>query len=99
MWPFRRSQTPPDVPDRHQVTLDLIEQVAVLRGQVGSLEIEWGNVKDILQKSYQRMEKANSRAERRLEDPEPTPEPTPEPQPADQFRGHSFIQKLEKMRA
>jgi len=42
----------------------------MLRGQVGSLEIEWRNTKDIVSKSYQRMEKANSRAERRLEDGE-----------------------------
>jgi len=66
IWPFRRSQTPVDAPDRHQVTLDLIEQVAALRGQVRSMETEWDDIRVQIQKGYQRMEKANQRAEKRM---------------------------------
>jgi len=80
------------------VTLDLIEQVAMLRGQVGSLEIEWGNVKDILQKSYQRMEKANQRQERRHAEEDGNP---PEEQVApEEARSslHGFALKLQQMK-
>lgn len=66
MWPFRPPQTPVDAPDRHRVTLDLIEQVAALRGQVRSLESEWDDIRVQIQKGYQRIEKANQRAEKRM---------------------------------
>ncbi len=68
MWPFRPPQTPPDVPDRHQTTLDLIEQVATLRGQVRAMETEWDDIRAQIKKGFQRMEKANQRAEKRGED-------------------------------
>jgi len=70
MWPFRPPQTPPDGPGPHTVTLDLIEQVAALRGQVRAMETEWDDIRDQIKKGYQRIEKANQRAERRLEDPD-----------------------------
>ncbi len=66
MWPFRLRGTASDGPDRHQTTLDMIEQVTALRGQVRALEAEWLDMRDQLKKSYQRMEKANERAEKRL---------------------------------
>jgi len=100
MWPFRRPQTPQDGPDRHQVTLDLVEQVAVLRGQVGSLEIEWGNVKDIVQKSYQRMEKANQRQERRHAEEDGNPPEKGVDRPEEEARPalHGFALKLERLK-
>ena len=52
------------------MTLDLIEQVAALRGQVRSMETEWDDIRGQIQKGYQRMEKANQRAERRVGDPD-----------------------------
>lgn len=70
MWPFRPPQTAVDTPDRHAVTLDLIERVAALRGQVRAMETEWDAIRVQIQKGWQRLEKANSRAERRLEDGE-----------------------------
>ena len=70
MWPFRRSQTPQDGLDRHALTLDLIEQVAALRGQVRAMETEWDAIRVQIQKGWQRLEKANQRAERRLDDGE-----------------------------
>jgi len=68
MWPFRPPRTPSDGPGRHQLTLDLIERVADLQGQIGALRTEWDAAKDTLQKGWQRLEKANQRAERRLQD-------------------------------
>jgi len=68
MWPFRRSQTQQDGAERHSVTLDLIEQVAALRGQVRAMETEWDDIREQIKKGYQRIEKANQRASRRLED-------------------------------
>jgi len=59
---------PVERPDRHQVTLDLIEQVAALRGQVRAMETEWDDIRVQIQKGYQRIEKANQRAEKRLEE-------------------------------
>ena len=63
MWPFRRPKTPPDVPDRHDMVLDLIEQVASLRGQVRATEIEWDDMRAQIRKGYQRMEKAYERGQ------------------------------------
>ncbi len=65
MWPFRPPQTPVDASQRHQTTLDLIEQVAALRGQVRAIETEWDDAKGQIKKAYQRMERANQRAEER----------------------------------
>jgi len=66
---FRRAKTPSDppepVPDPHGTMLDLIEQVAYMRGQVKSLEDEWRSTREQLRKDYQRVEKANQRADRR----------------------------------
>ena len=71
---FRRSQTPEDTPRRdpeaHGVLLELIEQVAMIKGQVGVLEVEWAEIKAQIRKGYQRMEKAYQRLdEAGLEDP------------------------------
>jgi len=62
---FRRSETAPDAHERHSLTLDLIEQVAELRGQVRSMKTEWDDIRVQIKKGYQRMEKANERAEKR----------------------------------
>lgn len=45
--------------------LDLIEQVAAVRGRLNAMGTEWEDVKAQVKKSYQRMEKANERAEKR----------------------------------
>ncbi len=72
--PFRRSQTPPEAPqtreEYHGQQLELFEQVAYMRGQIGSLEAEWKGLRDQLRKDYQRVEKANERSERRHDDSE-----------------------------
>ena len=68
MWPFRRSETPPNATQRHEATLGLIEDLAALRAKVNGLVVEWEDVKTTVQKSYQRVERANQRAERRLGD-------------------------------
>lgn len=60
---FRRSETPQDGPSQHAMTLDLIEQVAALRGQVRAMESEWDDIRAQIRKGYQRMEKAYERLE------------------------------------
>lgn len=65
MWPFRPHQTAPDGPDQHRMTLDLIEQMTALRGQVRAMESEWDAIRVQIQKGWQRVEKANERSERR----------------------------------
>jgi len=65
MWPFRPPQTSSDGLDRHKLTLDLIEQLTQLRGQVRAMEVEWDAVRVQIQKGWQRVEKANERQERR----------------------------------
>ncbi len=65
MWPFRRSETPPDGHGRHTVVLDLIEQVSYMRGQINALEDDWKKTKEQVKKDYQRVEKANERQEKR----------------------------------
>ena len=65
-WPFRRSQTPVDGLDRHKVTLDLIEEVADLRGRIRSLQIEWEDIRVQIRKGYQRMEKAADRLDEKM---------------------------------
>lgn len=43
--------------------MDMIEQVAALRGQVRSLEAEWDDMRAQIRRGYQRMEKAYERLE------------------------------------
>lgn len=100
MWPFRRPETLPNASQRHDTVLDLIEQVASLRGQLGALEIEWKDVKDTVKKSYQRIERANTRADRRAEDEDGNTLPDTaatavgkEPVPL-----HGFAKKLHEMK-
>ena len=62
--PFRRPETPSDDPDRHRMTLDLIEEVAELRGRVRSMNVEWDDIRAQIKKGYQRMEKAFERLEK-----------------------------------
>jgi len=97
MWPFRRSQIPSNGPGPSQTTLDLIEQVTMLRGQVRAMETEWDDIRVQIKKGFQRMEKANTRAERRSEeDGEPQVEKLQEPEVP--THGHPFVRKLEAMR-
>lgn len=96
MWPFRRTQTPQDGPDRHALTLDLIERVADLQGQFGALHAEWNGTKDTLQKGWQRLEKANQRAERRMEDGEGEAEVVPKS--PEVLPLHGFAKKLQEVR-
>ena len=94
---FRRSQTSQDAPQRHEVTLDLIEQVAALRGQVRALESEWDDMRAQIRKGYQRMEKAYER----LEQPEAEEEAAglvAEDDGSAPLGAQSFIKKLAAMR-
>lgn len=93
MWPFKPSETPPDTKARHDTVLDLIEQVAALRGQVRSIETEWDDVKGQVRKAYQRIEKATQRAEEREE-----PDEEPGPKPAVSSL-NSFAAKIQAMRS
>jgi len=65
IWPFRRPDTVPDAAQRHDTVLDLIEQVAALRGHVRAIETEWDDVKAQVKKAYGRIERANTRADER----------------------------------
>jgi len=104
MWPFRRAQSLPDGPRpdqtplrTHDSVLDLIEQVAAIRGQIRNLEVEWESVRIQIRKDYQRVEKANERAERRatMEPEEERPDAgEAEPSPA----LHGFAAKLHAMK-
>jgi len=100
MWPFRRTETPPDTSQRHEVTLGLIEDLAALRAKVNGLVVEWEDVKTTVQKSYQRVERANQRAERRLEDGEPLEEHVKEIAAIDSITRplHGFARKLAEVR-
>ena len=74
IWPFRPREPAPDRKEQHSTTLDLIEQVAALRGQVRALESEWDDMRTQIKKGYQRMEKAFERAEvpeKKVREPEP----------------------------
>lgn len=96
IWPFRRIETPPNASQRHEVTLGLIEDLTQLRGKVNALEVEWGDVKETVKKSYQRVERANQRAERRLEEPDGEPDPVGvEPE----VPLHGFAKKLAERKA
>ncbi len=103
MWPFRPPQTAPDLLDNHRTTLDLIEQVAALRGQVRAMETEWDDAKAQIKKAYQRMEKANQRADERLEgntlpdsDEDHVPERAPPTPSASGFAGK--LLELQRLR-
>lgn len=97
IWPFRHSQTPVDGHERHTVVLDLIEQVSYMRGQISALEHDWKNTKEQVRKDYQRVEKANQRAERRQYDDEDG-----EPAPVEETSGTAaltgFALKLQQMK-
>jgi len=98
IWPFRRSETSPDASRRHDTVLDLIEQVAALRGHVRAIETEWDDVKAQVKKAYARIERANQRAEAR-EDYDPIEEPpdrSEPPEPSHGFAGK--LQALQRMR-
>jgi len=75
------------------VTLDLIEQVAALRGQVRAVESEWDDMRAQIKKGYQRMEKAHDRAQ-----PEQGPKAVEEPEDAPAAVGlpatSGFMEKL-----
>jgi hypothetical protein len=64
MWPFRPSQTPPDRP---LVDEDLIRRVVRLEANFETLEGRWLDMRDQLTKAFQRVEKANQRAQQREE--------------------------------
>jgi len=77
--------------------LDLIEQVTAVRGQVRAIEVEWEAVRAQIQKGWQRMEKANDRAEKRntmMDEGEPEPVVVPDPGP----KLHGFAEKLREMK-
>jgi len=101
IWPFRRAETPPDASQRHDTVLDLIEQVAALRGHVRAIETEWDDVKAQVKKAYGRIERANQRADERgelaqgEEGSDPPGDSIPSP-PAPGFAGK--IQALQRMR-
>jgi predicted nucleic acid-binding Zn-ribbon protein len=89
---FRRTETPPDRSERHDIVLDLVEQVASIRGQVRAMQTEWDDIRVQIKKGYQRIEKANERAERRL----PEPEQLDEAEPGSDLSG--FAKKLYEMK-
>jgi len=94
---FRRRETPPEGPGRHEMMLDLIEQVAATRGQVRALEVEWEAVRAQIQKGWQRVEKANERSEKRAT-MEKEPEPEPAPAAARLLAPQGFAKKLLELR-
>ena len=78
--------------------LDLIEQVAALRGHVRAIETEWDDVKAQVKKAYGRIERANTRAEER-DDPEPEEDPKVVSVPIAPLPGFAGkIQALQRMR-
>lgn len=93
---LRRTETLPDASKRHEVTLGLIEQVTELRGRVRAMETEWDDIRLQIKKGFQRMEKANQRAEARAEesdDDESPPVPTNDGPPL-----QGFAKKLAELR-
>lgn len=92
---FRRSQTPPDGQRAHQTTLELIEQLTALRGQVRTLEAEWDDMRAQIRRGYQRMEKAYER----MQDDAPCPDAQPlEVETAGLPAAHGFVRKLNAMK-
>lgn len=72
-----------------------------MRGQINALEDDWKKVKEQVRKDYQRVEKANQRAERRIEgfdDPDEV-EPVRNTQraPEKEIPLHGFARKLQEM--
>jgi len=64
MWGSKKQATTfANRPEPHRATLDLIEQVTALRGQVRSLEAEWDDMRAQIRKGYLRMEKAYERSQ------------------------------------
>lgn len=100
MWPFRPPQTPQDAPERHTVVLDLIEQVSYMRGQITALEDDWKSTKEQVRKDYQRVEKANQRAERResVDDDDPVPGSQVERREEPEQKLTAFALKLQRMK-
>ena len=95
IWPFGRSKTIENVSERHTVTLDLIEQVASLRGQVRSLEAEWDAMRAQIKKDYVRMERAYERQGGGGDGDRPPPDEPVAGLPA----AHGFVEKLRQMKA
>lgn len=96
MWPFRPPETLPDRSERHDTVIDLIEQVTALRGQLNAIELEWESVKEQVKKSYQRIEKANQRHDKRADDEQvDLEEQIAQPEPIVELRG--FAKKLKEM--
>ncbi len=91
---FRRTETPSDGPDRHALTLDLIEQVAELRGRVRGMEAEWESIRIQIRKDYQRMEKAHDRLEAKRGGDDADPKEPSEPA----VELHGFAKKLKEAR-
>ena len=94
MWPFRRRETRRDVLQQHETTLDLIEQVASLRGQVRATAAEWDDMRAQIKKGYQRMEKAYERGQ-----PVETAESEDSVPPVGLPAAHGFVEKLRQMKA
>jgi hypothetical protein len=65
--PKRRDTTDLDTYER------LVKSVSELRAAVSRIETEWADTKAQVQRSYQRMERANQRAEARLQGPPDEP--------------------------
>jgi len=94
---FRRSETVQDASQRHSTLLDLIEQLAALRGQVRTIEAEWDDMRAQIRKGYQRMEKAHERLAESPPDEHLRDEDVLEPK--EQLEnGARFIQKLAMMK-
>jgi len=108
MWPFRPSQIPSNGPDdvqthrrTHDSVLDLIEQVAALRGQVRNIEMEWESVRVQIRKDYQRVEKGNERAEKRMtmeEDGNSLADSAGDARGTEPEPLHGFAEKLRQMK-
>ncbi len=91
---FRRHETPPDAAERHTLTLDLIEQVAALRGQVRAVQTEWDDVRLQIKKGFGRMEKAHDRLVKKQEGAVDEPDVPAEPA----VELHGFAKKLQEVR-
>ncbi len=78
--------------------LDLIEQVAALRGQVRNIEMEWESVRVQIRKDYQRVEKANERGEKRKTMEEDGDRESLSPAGLDPQPLHGFAEKFRLMK-
>lgn len=93
---FRRDETRPD---SHSTVLDLIEQVAQLRGQVRAMETEWDDMRSQIRKGYQRMERAHQRLEKAKEGDWDEAEPAVSGPVIEGHPGNKFLEKYAKLRA